>query len=77
MAVNLRGIETDEVKHHAPPYNVALVEGQRKIWFASRDLTEFSHGPSRDTPVAISYVARKSDGVWRLIDVIVDGGITI
>lgn len=32
--------------------------------------------PSRETPVQISYVARKSDGVWRLIDVIVDGGIS-
>ena len=32
--------------------------------------------PGRDSDVAISYVARKSEGQWRLIDVIVDGGIS-
>jgi phospholipid transport system substrate-binding protein len=32
--------------------------------------------PSRDNDVSISYVARQFNGDWRLIDVIVDGGIS-
>ncbi len=32
--------------------------------------------PGRDSDVAISYVAREFEGQWRLIDVIVDGGIS-
>jgi len=32
--------------------------------------------PSRDSDVVISYVARKFGNEWRLIDVIVDGGIS-
>lgn len=32
--------------------------------------------PSRDSDVVISYVARKFGNDWRLIDVIVDGGIS-
>lgn len=32
--------------------------------------------PGRDSDVSISYVAREFDGEWRLIDVIVDGGIS-
>jgi DNA polymerase-3 subunit epsilon len=30
--------EADEIKEHAPPYNVALRERDRRVWFASRDL---------------------------------------
>jgi len=32
--------------------------------------------PSRDSHISISYVARSFEGEWRLIDVIVDGGIS-
>jgi len=32
--------------------------------------------PSRQNGVEISYVARQSAATWRLIDVIVDGGIS-
>jgi len=32
--------------------------------------------PGRDSDVSISYVAREFEGQWRLIDVIVDGGIS-
>ncbi len=39
-------LETDEIKTHAPPYNVALREREREIAFFSRD---FSHmGPKWD-----------------------------
>ena len=32
--------------------------------------------PTRDKAVEISYVTQKREGDWRLIDVIVDGGIS-
>jgi DNA polymerase-3 subunit epsilon len=31
-------LESDEIKRHSPPYNVALRKGQRKLMFCSRDL---------------------------------------
>jgi DNA polymerase-3 subunit epsilon len=31
-------LESDEIKRHSPPYNVALQAGQRKLAFCSRDL---------------------------------------
>lgn len=33
-------LEPDEIKRHRPPYNDALVEGDRAVWFARPDLTE-------------------------------------
>ena len=35
-------LESDEIKRHSPPYNVALQEGQRKLAFCSRDLQKCS-----------------------------------
>lgn len=34
------------------------------------------NSPKREKPVVISYVTRKQEGDWQLIDVIVDGGIS-
>ena len=31
-------LESDEIKRHSPPYNIALQEGQRKLMFCARDL---------------------------------------
>jgi DNA polymerase-3 subunit epsilon len=41
-------LEPDEIKRHRPPYNEALTEGDRSVWFAPRDLTARSprSGPS-------------------------------
>ena len=39
-------LESDEIKKHAPPYNVALVEGERKTWFGTGDLDGFETTPS-------------------------------
>lgn len=47
-------------------------EGPQDILFVDTVLTI----PGRDSDVSISYVARDFDGQWRLIDVIVDGGIS-
>jgi DNA polymerase-3 subunit epsilon len=35
-------LESDEIKRHSPPYNVALQEGQRKLVFCARDLQKHS-----------------------------------
>lgn len=38
-------LETDEIKRIDPPYNVQLRSGERKAWFASRDLRTAREGP--------------------------------
>ena len=40
-------LESDEIKQHAPPYNVALQKGQRKLAFLTRDLQKFSGKPDK------------------------------
>jgi DNA polymerase-3 subunit epsilon len=32
-------LEPDEIKRHRPPYNEALADGDRSVWFAPRDLS--------------------------------------
>jgi DNA polymerase-3 subunit epsilon len=39
-------VEADEIKQHRPPYNVALTEVNRALWFATRDLSARSPHPS-------------------------------
>ena len=39
-------LETDEIKRHRPPYNLALTVDGRAIWFVSRDLSKRSPRPS-------------------------------
>jgi DNA polymerase-3 subunit epsilon len=38
-------LESDEIKRHSPPYNVALQTGQRKLTFCSRDLENWAARP--------------------------------
>jgi DNA polymerase-3 subunit epsilon len=40
-------LESDEIKRHSPPYNVALQKGQRKLAFLTRDLQRCSDGPDK------------------------------
>jgi DNA polymerase-3 subunit epsilon len=35
-------LEPDEIKRHRPPYNLALTDEERAVWFASADLSERS-----------------------------------
>ena len=35
-------LESDEIKRHAPPYNVALQKGERRLVFCTRDLQRFA-----------------------------------
>jgi DNA polymerase-3 subunit epsilon len=43
--------EADEIKEHAPPYNVALRERERGVWFASRDLGRMRARPDAAHPI--------------------------
>jgi DNA polymerase-3 subunit epsilon len=44
-------LETDEIKRHTPPYNVALQENNRQIVFYSSDLKLVSPSPGKDFPI--------------------------
>lgn len=39
-------LEADEIKRHAPPYNIALTSEDRRVWFAPPDLSGRSAHPS-------------------------------
>jgi DNA polymerase-3 subunit epsilon len=41
-------LETDEIKRLAPPYNVQLLEGDRRAWFATADLEHAEPAPDDD-----------------------------
>jgi DNA polymerase-3 subunit epsilon len=42
--------ETDEIKRHRPPYNVALTGEDRALWFAPPDLSARTAQPSSQCP---------------------------
>jgi DNA polymerase-3 subunit epsilon len=44
-------LEPDEIKRHRPPYNIALLDEPRHIWFTTRDLGERSAQPSSRHPI--------------------------
>jgi hypothetical protein len=44
-------VETDEIKQHRPPYNIALTIEDRALWFASPDLGSRSPLPSSQCPL--------------------------
>ncbi len=44
-------LEPDEIKRHRPPYNVALQDEPRQIWFTTRDLGERCAQPSARHPI--------------------------
>ena len=44
-------LEADAIKQSCPPYNVALVDEPRHIWFTTRDLGERSPGSSSRYPI--------------------------
>jgi DNA polymerase III subunit epsilon len=44
-------LEPDEIKRHRPPYNVALTNHHRALWFASPDLSARSPEPSPHCPL--------------------------
>src|SRR5262245_41054996 len=43
--------ESDEIKRHRPPYNVARTVEDRRVWFAAPDLSARSAHPSSQCPI--------------------------
>jgi DNA polymerase-3 subunit epsilon len=43
--------ETDEIKAHSPPYNVALRKRQRKLVCCAKDLTHHTDAPDENHPI--------------------------
>ena len=41
-------LESDEIKRHAPPYNVALQKGERRLIFCTRDCRRFADKPDSE-----------------------------
>lgn len=50
-AVEAALLESDEIKRHSPPYNIALRRRQRKLAFCSSDLSRHSTVPDRDCAI--------------------------
>ena len=44
-------LESDQIKKHSPPYNIALRKRQRKLVFFSKDLKQSSHAADENHPV--------------------------
>lgn len=44
-------LEPDEIKRHRPPYNIALTNHHRALWFASPSLSARNPEPSPDCPL--------------------------
>lgn len=62
-------LESDEIKRHSPPYNVALRKGQRKLVFCSRDLRSCAVKPDKihgigPLPEGNITAAMTAFGVW-------------
>ena len=62
-------LESDEIKQHAPPYNVALQKGQRKLVFLTRDLQKQSDEPDNfhslgPLPAGYTTDAMAAFGTW-------------
>jgi DNA polymerase-3 subunit epsilon len=61
-------LESEEIKRQCPPYNVALQQGDRQLWFCSRDFSRFSPAvdqhhrlgpiPSRKAFAALNAIGR-------------------
>ena len=50
-AVEAALLESDEIKHHSPPYNIALRSRQRNLVFCTKDLRRHSTTADRDCTV--------------------------
>jgi DNA polymerase-3 subunit epsilon len=50
-AVEAAMLESDEIKRHSPPYNIALRRRQRRLVFCSKDLSRHATMPDRDCSI--------------------------
>ncbi|MCP4153428.1 MAG: GIY-YIG nuclease family protein, partial [bacterium] len=68
-------LETDEIKEHSPPYNVALQQRDRKLAFFSRDLVQASEVADEEFPVG-PFPSRESFEPAALIIELLGAGVT-
>lgn len=40
-------LESDEIKHYTPPYNIALKQRERGVWFCTSDFKKWNDSPGR------------------------------
>jgi DNA polymerase III epsilon subunit-like protein len=66
-------LESDEIKHHSPPYNVALRRRQRCMVFCSRNLTGNSAVSNREYPVGPIPAGHTIDALRALGNCLKDG----
>jgi DNA polymerase-3 subunit epsilon len=62
-------LESDEIKRHNPPYNIALQAGQRKLTFCTRDLAKCANQPNADDcigplPAGLTTAAMNAFANW-------------
>ncbi len=62
-------LESDEIKRHNPPYNIALQTGQRNLVFCSRDLEHCAAQPDADycigpLPAGLTTTAMNAFASW-------------
>ncbi|HJL20064.1 MAG TPA: GIY-YIG nuclease family protein, partial [Sandaracinaceae bacterium LLY-WYZ-13_1] len=68
-------LEHDEIKRHAPPYNVALREADRTCVFASRDLSSFADAPDARHPLGPFVHARPLRALPALVASLAGGDV--
>lgn len=61
-------LEADAIKAHRPPYNVHLLEEQRDVWFATRDLREVATAPDGEHAVGPLPSRRSLSGLRAIVD---------
>lgn len=61
-------LEADAIKVHRPPYNVHLLEEQRDVWFASRDLRDVAMAPDDHHAVGPLPSRRSMSGLRAIVD---------
>ena len=59
-------LESDEIKHHSPPYNIALRRRQRRLAFCTKDLTRHAAIADKDYAVGPLPVGRTVEALAAL-----------
>lgn len=66
-------LEADEIKKHHPPYNVSLKQGDRRLYFYSRDFSVVSSFQSNETPYGPFTTGTSIDHAQRIVASVREG----
>lgn len=69
-------LETDEIKAHRPPYNAALIEGDRRVGFVSRDFRSTGSAASGVHRVGPLWSPTAVAGLSGLADILASGDLS-